>query len=63
MLVEGRGIGPLSEQAPETARGTTRPPQTTAALTSGRCRLNRLNSGGDLQRWSHEFAFTSFGLN
>jgi hypothetical protein len=51
--VEGRGVEPLAGPAPETASGTTRPPRTGAAFNSGPCRLTRLNSGGDLQRWSH----------
>lgn len=53
MQVEGRGVEPLTGPDPETASGTTRPPRTTAAVTSGRCLLANLGNGGPLQRWRH----------
>jgi hypothetical protein len=39
--VDGRGIGPLSGQAPETARGTKHRPQGRDGLISRPCRSNR----------------------
>ena len=53
--MDGRGIGPLSGQAPETARGTTRPPSERDGLYSRPFRF--LSDGGPLQRWRHNILF------